>query len=197
MTRLLLVRHALCEGVGDRLIGRTPGVSLDDRGRAQARELAAMLRHEPITAVHTSPVQRAVETAVALAEPHGLEPAGQEAFTEVDFGDWTGRTIRDLEGDPTWRDFNTMRGTTRIPGGELMAETQLRAVRGLLQVAGEHAGETVAVVSHADVLRALLTHLLGMPLDHMLRLEVAPASVSTVVLHGTWPQVLALNRQAP
>lgn len=191
-----LVRHAAFDGVGRTLTGRTPGVSLNDAGRAQAHALADALAGESIAAVYSSPLERAIETAAIIADAHGLTHHACDAFAELDFGDWTGQRVEDLESHSAWRDFNTLRSLTRIPGGELMLETQARAAAGLLEVQKRHRDATVAIVSHADVIRALLGHLLGMPMDHLLRLEVAPASFSTIELHGAWPQVHCIGRTA-
>lgn len=194
MTRLHLIRHAAFNGVGRKLVGRTPGVGLSDDGRKQARHLAAAFADEPVTAVHTSPLQRARETADVIAGVCGVFAVPDDAFAELDFGSWTGRDIDELEPHSAWRDFNTLRSLTRIPGGELMLETQTRAVVGLLEIQRRHPSGTVIVVSHADVIRAVLGHLLGMPMDHLLRLDIAPASVSTIELHGAWPQVSCIGR---
>ena len=193
MLRVLLVRHASCNGTGACLHGRAPGVLLNPDGEAQASVLAAELRAEPLAAVVTSPLERAVATATAIAAPHELQPRTDDAFTEIDFGDWTGRTTDSFDRDPVWRDFNTHRSTTRIPGGDWMPDVQTRALAGLLRLQQQHDGTSIVVVSHSDVIRAALAGLLGMPLDLMLRLEVEPASISTLELHGTWPRVLSVN----
>jgi broad specificity phosphatase PhoE len=194
MLRVHLVRHAAFDGVGRLMVGRTPGVSLSDDGRAQARRLASAFADEKLAAVYSSPLERARETAAAIADVHGLTHATCDAFAELDLGDWTGCTVADLESHSAWRDFNTLRSLTRIPAGELMLETQTRAVRGLLEMQRHHDNATIVIVSHADVIRAVLGHLLGMPMDHLLRLEIAPASYSTVELHGAWPQIHCIGR---
>lgn len=196
MTRLHLIRHAAFEGVGRLMVGRTAGVSLNDFGRAQARDLSADLAGEPLAAIYTSPLERARETAAVIADAHNLTPVVHEAFAELDLGEWTGTVVEDLESHSAWRDFNTLRSLTRIPGGELMLETQTRAIAGLLEIRRHHQDETVAVVTHADVIRAILGHLLGMPMDHLLRLEIVTASYSTIELHGAWPQVHCIGRTA-
>jgi ribonuclease H / adenosylcobalamin/alpha-ribazole phosphatase len=193
-TRILLVRHALCDHVGSVLAGRTPGIPLNDEGRAQAGRLARMLADVSIAAVGTSPLQRARETAAVIAAKRDLPVIEHAGLGEVDFGEWTGRSFVELADDPLWQQFNTLRSATRPPGGELFGEVQARAVGAVVELAAQHAGSTVALVSHADVIRAILVHVLGMPPDHLLRLEVAPASVTTVVLGGGPPLLLELNR---
>lgn len=193
MTTVLLVRHAHCEPVGRRIAGRAPGVPLDVEGRRQAAVLAGRLRALSLAAVVSSPLERARETAVAIAAPHGLTVACDPAWTELDFGAWTGRDLAALDDDEHWRRWNRFRAGTRAPGGELMLEAQARAVAALAGLAERHPEDVVAVVSHADVLRAVLAHYLGMSLDHLLRLEIAPASVSALEL-GPWgARVVLLN----
>ena len=193
MTTFLLVRHATCDPVGHRLAGRAPGVHLNAEGRAQATRLAAWLAPVDVAAVYASPLERAQETAAALAAGRGLAVGVDPAFVELDFGAWTGRPIDSLADDPHWRRFNTFRSTTAPPGGEPMLLAQSRAVAGLRALADRHVDATVVIVSHADVLRAVVCHFAGMPLDLLLRIEIAPASVSTLALHAWGPVLLGLN----
>jgi probable phosphoglycerate mutase len=183
--------------VGHRLAGRAPGVSLNAAGRAQARALAAHLAGARLDLVASSPLARALETASAIARPHGLVPAVEPGLLELGFGDWTGRAIDGLRGEERWTHFNAYRSGTRAPGGELALEAQARAVAAVLRLAAERPDARVAVVSHADVLKAVLGHLLGVPLDLQHRLEIAPASVSEAELHPWGARVLAVNAAAP
>ena len=193
MTTFLLVRHATCDPVGTRLTGRAAGVSLNAEGREQAARLATWLAPVPLGAVYAGPLERTQETAAYLAGPRALRVTPHDAFTELDFGEWTGREIASLADDDHWRRFNAFRSATRPPGGELMLEAQARAVAALHALASRHPGETVAVVSHADVLRAALAYFAGAPLDLFLRLEISPASVSTLALHDWGAQLRAVN----
>ncbi len=180
MTTFLLVRHASAAHLGRWLAGRAPGVHLDEHGRAQAAALASRLRDVDLAAVYTGPLERARETAEALAGARGLEPVVCAPFDEVDYGLWTGRTFEELEGDPVWSEWNRARGTARVPGGESMQEVLARALDGMRAIGSAHPYGTVAVVSHCDVIRPLLAHFRGMHLDHLLRLEVAPATVHRI-----------------
>ena len=190
---VLLVRHAACDHVGRRLAGRTPGVHLNRQGRAEAAALAAALGELPITAVYSGPLERAWETATPVADRLGRPVLTAPGLNELDFGDWTGRSLDSLAAEPLWRAFNEARDTTRIPGGELMSQVVDRAMAELARFADEHPGGTVAAVSHGDVIRGVLLHCLGMPLHQVHRLEVAPASVSVVRLYDTAPRVLVVN----
>jgi probable phosphoglycerate mutase len=191
--RLFLVRHAMCDPVGRSLSGRRRGVGLNAVGRAQAESVARRLSRAPLTAVHSSPLARALETAAAVAAPHALTPNVEAGLAELEFGDWTGREIDALRGEEQWTHFNAYRSGTRAPGGELALEAQSRAVSAVLRLAATHADGCVAIVSHADVLKAVLGHLLGVPLDLQHRLELAPASVSEAELEPWGARVLSVN----
>lgn len=198
MTGYLLVRHAAADHVGRRLAGRSPGVGLNETGRREASRLGADLATAPLAAIYSSPLERAMETALPMADPHGLEPVVGEWFHEVEFGEWTGRSFEELDGDPDWRWWNEFRSTARPPGGESIAEVLARALDGIREIRERHEGEWVAVVSHCDVIRPLLAHFAGMPLDHLLRLEVGTASVSAVELNPWGARILGINgRGAP
>ena len=195
MTTFLLIRHALCDPVGKAIAGRAPGVHLNAEGRAQAARLAARLASLSISAIYSSPLERAMETAEPLAHQLGLSVVPAAGLNEVDFGDWTGRTLAELDQLPEWRLFNSSRGSTRIPNGETMDEVLTRAT-GILEDIRKRAagaGQLVAAISHGDVLRSVLVHSLGASLDLIQRIEIAPASVSVLAFRGGAPRVLLLN----
>jgi probable phosphoglycerate mutase len=180
VTTLLLIRHALCDPVGRSIAGRAPGIHLNDVGRAQAERLAVRLTGVALDAVYSSPRERAVETAAVITRDRGCHPVVVDALDDLDFGRWTGRTLRELDGDDEWRRFNSMRSIARIPGGERMLDVQSRALGALEIIRRAHPDGRCAVVSHADVIRGTLAHFAGIHLDLMYRLEIAPASISVV-----------------
>jgi len=193
VTTFLLVRHGSTDWVGKALAGRLPGVGLDAAGRVQAQEVANRLAGRAIAAIYSSPLQRAVETAEPLAEQFGLPIQTRDAFTEIDFGAWQGKKITDLNDAPEWQRFNALRGSTAAPGGELMLQVQARMANELENLQQQHREETVAVFSHADVIKAALMLYLAMPLDFHSRLEISPASVSVLEIADWGPRVLAVN----
>ena len=193
MTVFHLVRHGLYDAVDRVLTGRSPGLSLNAAGRAQAERLGTALAHLPLAVVVASPLERARETAVPIARAHGLEVITTAAFIEVDYSTWTGQTVAALDGDPVWRLWNTARGIAATPGGEAMVDVQARATGQLRRLHTEMPEAEVVVVSHGDVIRAMLCAALGMPLDMLLRLEVEPASRSVLVLHSYGVEVRHIN----
>jgi probable phosphoglycerate mutase len=190
-----LIRHGSTDLAGHTLAGRAAGVHLNAHGRAQAERLAERLAATPIQAVYSSPLERARETAHPLAARLRLTVTIDAAINELDFGDWTGRRIADLDSSaaPGWKPFNTFRSGTRAPGGEHMAEAQRRMVGALEQLRARHPGQHVALVGHADPIRATLAYFLGAPLDLMLRIEISPASISVIELADWGPRVLCVN----
>lgn len=193
MTTLLLVRHALADHVGRHLAGRSAGVRLNEAGRRQAAALAARLAVVALDAVVAGPLERAVQTAEPIAAGHGLPVGIDSDLTEIDYGDWTGRTLASLAAEPAWRWWNEHRGGTRVPGGETMAEAQGRMLRAMERLRDAWPDGVVAMIGHGDPIRAALAHCLGIPLDLALRLDVAPASVSVVRLAEWGPRVLRVN----
>jgi probable phosphomutase (TIGR03848 family) len=198
MTSFLLIRHAHCDPVGHAIAGRTTGVHLSAAGQQQALALGQRLSQLQITGVYSSPLERALETAAPIAQRHGLGVAVEPGLTEIDFGEWTGRTLAELDVLPDWKAFNSFRSGSRIPGGESVAEVLARALAGLDRIRGDHPGskELLAIVSHCDVLRAVIAHFLGVPTDLYQRIELTPASVSILVQEAYGPRLLLLNSTA-
>jgi len=196
-TTFLLIRHAAHIHLDKLFSGRMPGVPLSETGRAQAARLGAALASEPIDQIVHSPLDRTSETAAAIAAARGsaVPVAAAAGLIEIDLGDWTGRSWQDFGDDPAWRAWNERRGSARIPGGETMGEAQARIVGCLAALAREADGRTVAVVSHSDMIRAAVAHVLELPLDRLLSFDVDVASVTRVVW-GEWgARLLSLNER--
>jgi probable phosphoglycerate mutase len=193
MIKLLLIRHALTDSVGVRFSGRTPGVSLNDEGRKQAQMLAERLADLPVSAIYSSPLERAIETAVPLIKIFDLSCIVSPDFIEIDFGEWTNLTIDDVRNDFEFRNFNKFRSSTRIPGGELIAEVQARVVTGIQKLKERHPGKTVAVISHADIIRTALAYYAGIHPDMMNRIEISTASVSILELYDETARITRIN----
>lgn len=192
---ILLIRHAAHVELGQTLTGRRRDVSLSRDGLDQAAIVADLLGVEPIDAVYASPRERAYYTAREIAEPHEHKVTIVDALDEIDFGEWTGRAFDDLEGDPLWDEWNGTRGSARPPGGEAMGEAVARAVAALEAIAGEWPDGTVAAVTHCDIIRGVIAHYLGLPLDNLLRFDIDPASVSRLKL-GSWgARVMSVNER--
>ena len=195
MSTVTLVRHAAHDRVHAVLCGRMAGVTLGARGHSQAAALAKRLRGCGARAVLTSPLERARETAAPIAAALGLEPEVTPALNEIDFGIWTGRRFEELADDPLWQGWNAARGSGRAPGGEAMAAAQTRVAGLLDELAAE--GRDAVLVSHGDVIRAAVLRVLGLSLDAYARIEIAPASITTLDLWPGGGRVTGLNEVIP
>ncbi|WP_375392773.1 histidine phosphatase family protein [uncultured Sphingomonas sp.] len=190
----LLIRHAMHADFDIRLSGRRPGVALSPAGVAQAAALGRRLAAAGITRVVASPLERTMATAAAIAQGCGLAPPEPvEALTELDLGEWTGEALDALHDDPRWRVWNEQRGTACAPGGESMAEAAARITGWLRATAAAFPDQTIAVVTHSDMVRGAVAQVLGLPLDHLCSFDVDPASVSTVVMGDWGARLLNLN----
>jgi|SRR5579883_238971 len=189
----LLIRHASFDGLGQKLVGRAEGFPLNSAGREEATALAARLSQFPVAAIHSSPRVRARQTALAIGEKLGLEVQIETGLDEIDYGEWTGKSFGELDGNPEWRRFNIFRSTERVPGGETMLQVTQRTVDVLERYRKQYQDRSAILVTHADWIRAVLAHYSGICLDLMQRLEISPASVSILRLDSGAPKVLRMN----
>ncbi|MGI4733495.1 MAG: histidine phosphatase family protein [Janthinobacterium lividum] len=194
-TTFLLVRHAVTADVDLRLSGRRPGVALSEAGRAQAAALGAGLAGAGIDAIVASPLDRTRETAEAIGWAAGVAVSTDDAALEIDVGDWTGVGFSQLAGDPRWQAWNDERATARCPGGESMVEVQARIVGLIRRLAAGGAGRTIALVTHADLIRAAVCDVLGLGLANIHRFDIDPASVTRVVAGDWGARVLRMNER--
>jgi probable phosphoglycerate mutase len=195
MATILLIRHAETDYVRKgRLAGRLPGVHLNERGVIQADALGARLSGANLKAVYTSPLERATETAEAIARHAGLEAALRPAMIEVDFGGWEGRTLKQLRRRKLWRSVELRPSMARFPGGESFAEAQMRIYEELLALSKLHRPkDLLAAVSHGDIIKLAAAYFLGIPLDQFQRLLVFPASITTLQIGEHGARLVNLN----
>jgi probable phosphomutase (TIGR03848 family) len=193
MTLLLLIRHGHTPTAGKILTGWERGVHLTARGREQAEALAGRLDGVPIAAVYSSPLERCRETAAPLARARGLPVQARKDLIEVGYGDWTGRSIRQLARTKLWRSVQHTPSAVRFPGGESLEEVQTRAMDEVRRIARAHPDAVVALVTHADIVRLVLAQLAGVHLDLYQRLSVEPASVSAIAVSDGSPRILKIN----
>jgi probable phosphoglycerate mutase len=187
-----LVRHARHGLLDLILVGRMADVSLSHEGRLEAAGLAARFVGMKAPVVQSSPRQRARETAEPVAAAVGAAVEVVPALDEIDFGHWTGCSFETLKSDPRWHTWNSARSTARPPAGESMMEAQQRVV-GHLEGLGRTLGDRAAVlVSHGDVIKAALLHIMGRPVDDYGEIDVAPASVSTIEIGSDGPRLVAV-----
>lgn len=193
MTCFILIRHGETDHTGSVLSGRLPDIHLNQRGREQAADLPRRLKNFAPDLVCCSPLERTQQTAEPLAREYGHEPRVLPDLLELDYGAWTGARPAALDGDPYWQLYNRHRSTSRIPGGEMLAEAQQRMLRALDTLEREMPAARIALVGHSDPIKAILGHLLGLPLDFINRLRVDPASLSIATLGPGEPCVHCVN----
>lgn len=187
MATLILVRHgrstANTSGV---LAGRTPGVSLDESGAAQAAALPDRLAGTQLAAAVASPLQRCRETlAPLLAARPGLPLHVEDRINECDYGDWSGRKLAELADEPLMTVVQQHPSAAAFPGGEAMRAMQARAVEAVrdwnARIEAEHGEDAVyAMCSHGDIIKSVVADALGMHLDLFQRIHVDPCSLTVI-----------------
>lgn len=193
MSTIYLVRHAAHDLLGSVLTGRMPGVRLGALGVQQCEGLARRFARDRVAGVYTSPLERARETAEPIAARHDLEVEVLETATEVDYGGWSGLEFSTLDADPRWEEWNRSKATYRPPGGETLLDVQWRGVSAIETIVRAHPDDRAVLVSHGDVIKAILAYYLGLAVEGIGRFEISPASISTLAV-GTWgAKVHAIN----
>jgi probable phosphomutase (TIGR03848 family) len=196
VTTVLLVRHGLTAMTGPVLAGRTPGVDLDERGQLQAARLAERLAGVAINAIVSSPLERCVQTAQAIASNRETTVETDPRLIECGYGDWTGQEIKKLAKDPLWKVVQAHPSAVTFPGdgGEAMRDAQVRAVdavRSWNDVLGKDA--TWVACSHADIIKSVVADALGMHLDTFQRIVIDPCSVTVITYTDLRPFVVRVN----
>jgi probable phosphomutase (TIGR03848 family) len=196
MTTVVLVRHGLTHLTGPVLAGWTPGLHLDERGQKQAAAVAERLRPVTFDALLSSPLDRCLDTAGAIAEGRGQELTVEDRLGECRYGDWTGRPLKELAKEPLWKVVQNHPSAVVFPGpeGEPLRETQNRAVaavRDWNDTLGPDA--TWLACSHGDVIKAIVADALGLHLDQFQRIVIDPCSVTIIRYTETRPFVVRVN----
>jgi probable phosphomutase (TIGR03848 family) len=194
MALVFLVRHGLTAQTGHRLYGRTAGIDLDDRGRAQADRLVERFDGVRLTAIYSSPLERCVQTVEPLATERRITIRTDPDLLEMEAGDWTGRTLAQVRRTAAWRVVQRTPSAFAFPGGgEAFPDAQTRAVDAVERIGRRHRRGAVVVATHGDIVRIVLAHLAGTPLDDFQRFVIDTAGVSAVLVGGDRPHVLLVN----
>ena len=193
MMILLLIRHGENDWVGKRLAGWTPDVYLNEEGCKQAAMLAERLATVPLAAIYSSPLERTQETAQPLADACSLTVQVREGLGETRYGEWTGRSLKELKDEELWPVVQAYPAGARFPDGESMPEVQARMVAELDAIRDAHPDQVVAAVSHSDPIKLAVAHYVGIPLDLFQRLTISPASVTAFAFTRHGPRLICLN----
>lgn len=193
---LLLIRHGQSAwNVEHRLPGHLPGISLTEQGKEQAERLAQALRPLPISAIISSPLERAAETAQYLAQGRDLSIQYDPDLMDLNSGPWAGQIAEALLANNPARRAFLRDPTVTPPGVESFPEVEARALAAVQRwLTNEATGPCPAFVTHDDVIKVLLAHYFGVPIQRSRSIVVGNASVSVVALTDNYPaRVLATS----
>jgi probable phosphomutase (TIGR03848 family) len=191
---ILLVRHGQTPTTGKLLPGRAPGLHLAPAGVEQAERAAARIAEiTKVSALYTSPLERARETAAPIAKALKMPAKVRRGLLECEFGEWTGKELSSLMKLPEWTTVQRAPSTFRFPGGESFTEMQTRIIGALEEIRDAHPGEVVVCVSHADPIKAAVAHAMGTHLDLFQRIVISTCSISAITWTTHGPAVLTVN----
>lgn len=161
--RLFLIRHGETVWNKEEVFRGRADVPLNGHGREQAERAGQALAGLELAAVYSSPLSRAVETARAVAAPHGLQVEILEGLNDLDYGNWEGLSLKEVEEryPADYRTWAEAPHTVTFEGGESLEMARHRAVAAVEQIKARHTGCSVAVVTHRVICKLLLLHFMG------------------------------------
>lgn len=198
MSRIVLLRHAhSTANLKNVLAGRTEGVVLSSKGENQAIELVERIGKSRFDAVVISPIQRCSQTIAPwlAAYGNGIVPLVDEGFSEVDYGTWTGKSLAVLQRKKLWKIVQEHPSQMVFPQGESLMEMQSRAVASFHKVNNLKGKNPRLIVSHGDVIKSIVAHVLGMHLDQFQRLVIEPASMTVIETQNGVSRLISFNDQ--
>lgn len=192
MTTFLCIRHGNCNPIGRYIAGRIEGIHLNREGQEEVEALADSLINIGIEKVFSSPLERACETAEIICRKINLDYEIKHELIEIDYGDWSGKTIEDLCRLTSWKQYNRQKSLTHVPNGEMLIEIESRMAGFVEAIRRKYKG-IVALISHGEPIKCLIAHYTGIPIDLIGRIEIDTASLTTLVLDDYNAQLLCLN----
>jgi len=193
---IVLVHHATCAHLDSVLLGRTLDEPLDLRGEGQARALAAGLLSVRDLTIESSPRRRTRHTAGIIAAMHDTVVRIAAQMDDIDFGSWSGRSFEALAADPHWMRWNQYRAVTRTPAGDSILQVQQRAMTHFSKLQQTVGNGTVAIVTHTEVIRAVVLLALQLPIEDYRRVDISAASLTTLSVDGTLLRLETVNQRA-
>jgi broad specificity phosphatase PhoE len=160
MTKIILERHGQSLGNRDGIYLGHTDLGLSEKGKIEAEITANHLQNEKITAVYSSDLRRAMETALPHCKIHSTELKTSRELREMHVGDWEGQDVKELKKleeftiKRTYRDFV-------YPGGEGVVEAYKRMKKEIVRIAEENPETTILIVSHSAAIRAFWYYLSG------------------------------------
>jgi broad specificity phosphatase PhoE len=200
MPLLLLIRHGENDYVRTgKMAGHIPGVHLNERGQKQAQALGEALKEVPLKAIYSSPLERALETAEPIAASHNLQIIQEAALMDANVGKWEGKSLKALRLTNAWKIVQHSPSRFQFPDGESFVDLQTRLVNVLERIVKKYnkPKDIVAVVFHADPIKLVVAHFLGLPLDHFQRLSCDTGTLTALYAGDMGANLLKLNQRPP
>jgi len=193
-TTIWLIRHGLTDGADDRCCGRYD-VRLSADGIRQAKAIATRLARESIANVYSSHLSRAVETARIVVEPHGLPFRTLDELAEMNFGDLEGLRYEEIQQryPDIFHSWMTRPTETRFPNGESFTQMKARVLRALDLLLYRHRNQSIAIITHAGVIRLMLAQALCIPDNQIFRLEQGYGAINRIEYFDHGPVVQLMN----
>ena len=192
VTTVVLIRHARSVANAEGVLAGRSDTPLDDTGRDQAAALGQRLADVPLDLVISSPQPRAQQTA-ALVVGDRAAVTIDEHFAECDYGDWSGASLSELATEPSWEIVQWLPSAAQFPAGETMAQMSHRATHRVQQLVKEYPDDIIWIVTHGDIIKAVVADALGVHLDHFQRIVIDTASVSVIHYTPKRPFVERIN----
>jgi len=196
LTRVILVRHARTVWNSQRRYGGHSDVSLDEVGKEQLQKVAHRLKDYPLKAIYASDLERAYQTAQAIAQVHNLPINKFGELREINFGQWEGKTydeiIQELQHQHIMDAWLKDPYNTQLPQGESLTDLQERVVRCLEKILDRHRDETIAVVTHAGPIWVLISHVLGVPLNNYWRIKQSNTAINIIEFYEENSGIISL-----
>lgn len=195
MTTFLCIRHGKCDPIGKYVAGRIKGIHLNREGQEEVEELSIEIAKMDIEKVFSSPLERACETAEIICRKMNLDYEVRHELIEIDYGDWSGKTIEELHGLTLWNLYNRQKSLLHVPNGEMIIEVEARMASFVEEIRRKYKGNVI-LISHGEPIKCLIAHYAGVPIDLIGRIEIDTASVTTLVLDDYNAQLLCINNKA-
>lgn len=196
MTTFIFLRHAISQANEEGILaGRLPGINLSQKGNRQANEISKYLQALKIDRVISSPLERCLQTIDPFLSNAHLKVHKDEAFIEMDYGNWSGQKLSSLSKNKDWKVVQKKPSTFKFPKGESFAAAQRRVEKGMASLAKSHPKKTLLVVSHGDIIKMVAAKTLNLSLDDFQRIVIDPASISILSWKDKQRTVITLNQR--
>jgi len=196
MTHFILTRHGHVDGIHPpRFRGRRE-IPLSPLGRKQANAVASRIGQKwQVKAIYTSPMRRCIDTGAAIADACGVTPTVLESLFDLDYGSWEWKTYAEMEKEfpETFTKWFAAPEQVRFPRGESLQDLLARAADAIRVVHGRHPDDTVVLVGHASVNRAILLQMLDQPSSAYWRLEQSPCTLNEFMVSGDRIRIDRMN----